>query len=99
MTDSQRQESAPAGLFTLLATPVACLAVGKGSEGLGQAALDGLPYAVATSVIISLVVVWPGAEIRQQLRLRAASRRVQGPRQSLSDEIYKMRDLKAKLLS
>ncbi|MGA3325482.1 MAG: hypothetical protein ABSF45_13505 [Terriglobia bacterium] len=86
-------------VWTLLGTPVACLVVHKASEGFTQGASEGFPYAVAIAVIINLIVVWPGRQIQQQLRLRAASQRAQGPRERLNGEIYKIRDLKAKLLS
>jgi hypothetical protein len=83
--------------WTVCLTPAACFLGHRPSERFTQATSESIPYAVAISVIINLIVVWPGRRIQQQSRLRAALRRAEGPRERLNGEIYKMRDLKAKL--
>jgi hypothetical protein len=89
-------------VWTLILTPVACLVVSF-PQRLEYVVHHGIPagflYALGISIIISLVAVWPGRQIRQQSKVRAASQRTHEPINRLNGEISKLRELRATLLS
>ncbi len=89
-------------IWTLCLTPVAC-AVISFPRGLDYVVNHGLPtgflYAFGVSMLVSFAVVWPGRQFRQHLKLRATSRRNEGPINRLNQEIRKLRDMRTILFS